>query len=69
MTPRPYWLDRGTETCSACTHLYVHAMEYRCVACDRGVCCHCVRISVVGGDVLCPACETESGPGNGVEGE
>jgi hypothetical protein len=60
---RPYWLEDGTESCSACTHLYVYEMEYRCVACDRGVCCHCVRVSVTTGEVLCEACEAEAEEG------
>lgn len=54
---RPYWLGAGTETCGACTHVYVYEMEYRCVACDRGVCCHCVRVHAATAEVRCPECE------------
>lgn len=56
----PYWLEGGTETCSGCTHLYVYQMEYRCVACDRGICCHCVRFDVTTRDVLCAECQAEA---------
>jgi hypothetical protein len=52
----PWWLDGGTESCEACTHVYVYEMEFRCVACDGGVCCHCVRIDIDTREALCPAC-------------
>jgi hypothetical protein len=58
---RPYWLLGGTESCHACSHFYVYPMEYRCAACDRGICCHCVRIAVVTGEALCPQCAAEGG--------
>jgi hypothetical protein len=63
---RPYWLGDGTERCGACTHGYVYEMEYRCVACDRGVCCHCVRIHATTAEVLwvlCPECEADEREG------
>jgi hypothetical protein len=56
----PYWLDGGTERCHACTHVYVYQMECRCVACDRGICCHCVRVSTASRELLCPECEAEA---------
>jgi hypothetical protein len=58
---RPYWIDDGTESCGACTHAYVYEMEFRCVACDRGICCHCVGMSVSKREVLCPECLREEG--------
>jgi hypothetical protein len=57
---RPYWIDSGTERCTACTHVHVYEMEYRCVACDRGICCHCVRINVDTREVMCPECEADT---------
>lgn len=59
-TQRPWWLDDGTESCHGCSHLYVYQMEFRCVACDRGICCHCVRVVAGTREVLCAECEAEA---------
>jgi hypothetical protein len=56
----PWWLDDGTESCCGCTHTHAYEMEFRCVACDRGICCHCVRIVMQTRELLCPECEAES---------
>lgn len=55
----PYWLAEGPESCSSCTRLHVYEMQYRCVACDRGICCHCVSVSVATREVLCAECAAE----------
>jgi hypothetical protein len=55
----PWWLEGGTEACSGCTHLYFVEMEFRCVACDRGICCHCVWVADAARTVLCAACAAE----------
>jgi hypothetical protein len=59
----PYWLGDGTERCGGCTHGYVYEMEYRCVACDCGICCHCARIHAMTAEVLCPECEADEREG------
>jgi hypothetical protein len=56
----PWWLDGGSESCTACTHSYAYEMEFRCVACDRGLCCHCVRLDVSSRTVLCTDCAAET---------
>ncbi|MEX2571328.1 MAG: hypothetical protein WD737_08470 [Gemmatimonadota bacterium] len=55
---RPYWLSTGTETCLICTHAYVLQMEYRCVACDRGLCEQCAVIVRPALAVFCVECHT-----------
>jgi hypothetical protein len=55
----PYWLHGGSESCGACTHACVYEMEFRCMACDRGICCHCVGVNVSRQEVLCPECLQE----------
>lgn len=55
----PYWLESGTETCTGCTHDYVYEMEIRCVACDRGLCCHCVVTDRLTRESWCPECHAE----------
>lgn len=52
----PWWLSDGTETCHVCTHRYSYAAGLRCVACDRGVCVHCVLIEVITREPWCPGC-------------
>ncbi len=58
---RPYWLDGGAETCAFCDHPYVHEHGYRCAACDRGSCEHCVTVDRETGEVLCYDCLAEAG--------
>jgi hypothetical protein len=53
---RPYWLDGGSETCELCDHPYVLQSEYRCAACDRASCEHCVTVDRETGEVLCHEC-------------
>jgi hypothetical protein len=65
----PYWLDGGTETCSVCTHVHVYEMTFRCVACDRGICCHCVSVRVTSRESFCAACEAEQDEGHAQERE
>jgi hypothetical protein len=55
----PYWLDGGTETCEFCTHPHVLQSEYRCAACDRAACEHCVTVDRETGEVLCHECHAE----------
>ncbi len=57
--PAPYWLVDATEPCALCTHHYVLQMEYRCAACDRGVCEHCAVVIRETGEVLCSDCRRE----------
>lgn len=52
----PYWLAGGTETCPHCTLTYVLEMEYRCVACDSGLCEQCVIVVRETLEVFCPQC-------------
>ena len=52
----PWWLTGGTETCHACTHLYTYETGLHCVACDRGLCVHCVVIERVTREPWCPGC-------------
>lgn len=54
--PFPYWLDGGTETCEFCEQLHVLQSQYRCVACDRASCEHCVLVHRETGEVLCLDC-------------
>lgn len=54
--PLPYWLAGGTERCELCSDRYVLQQEYRCAACDRGVCAECVLIDAATGEVLCHEC-------------
>ena len=56
--PLPYWLD-GTEICAVCEHPYVLQAEFRCTACDRPNCEHCVVVNRETGEILCHACEHE----------
>jgi len=49
-----WWLDSGTEICSACGHTYVYETEYRCVACDGPLCPMCVEETKV--EVFCSSC-------------
>ena len=60
--PLPYWLDGGTETCSLCELPYVLQQEYRCEACDRPVCEHCIVV-VATGEVFCHACPPDAEEG------
>lgn len=53
---RPYWLDGGTETCALCGHPHVLQSQFRCAACDRPNCEHCVVIDRETGEVLCHEC-------------
>ena len=55
----PYWLAGGTESCDFCTHTYVLQAEYRCVACDRASCEHCIVVVREPGEVFCPECLAE----------
>ncbi len=55
----PYWLSDGSETCALCTHRYVLQMEYRCTACDRGVCEHCAVVIRETRELLCTDCQRE----------
>lgn len=57
--PIPYWLGGGTERCDLCAHPHVHQNEYRCAACDRAACEHCVSIDNESGEVLCHECAGE----------
>ena len=51
-----WWKRGGEESCGFCTHSYAYEMEYRCVACDRGVCPCCVVVRER--DLLfCPECD------------
>jgi hypothetical protein len=61
---RPYWLSGGTERCRACSHAYVLEMEYRCAACDGGLCALCVVIVRETGTRLCPACRSDGEEGD-----
>lgn len=40
-TEKPYWLDRGEETCEICGSLIVVQALVRCADCDAGICEHC----------------------------
>jgi hypothetical protein len=51
----PYWLAGGTETCEVCMAVHVLQMQYRCVACDHGLCEQCSVFVWETGDVLCSA--------------
>lgn len=53
--PRPYWLG-GTELCELCECRHVLQQQYRCAACDRASCEHCVEIDPDTGEVLCHEC-------------
>lgn len=55
----PYWLAEGTERCEICTHAYVLEMGYRCVACDHGVCEHCMVVVRARHEVFCRPCHAE----------
>lgn len=57
--PLPYWLDGGTESCELCSHPHVLQSQYRCAACDRATCEHCVVIDRDTGEVLCGECHAE----------
>jgi hypothetical protein len=57
---RPYWLA-GTEGCEACTLHYVREMEFRCVACDRALCVHCVLIVRETREWFCRECGPHAG--------
>ena len=59
----PYWLSGGTEHCDLCGHPHVLQAQYRCAACDRASCEHCVSIDPRTGEVLCHECA-----GGGEEG-
>jgi hypothetical protein len=37
----PWWLERGTETCSVCGQTYAPQMESRCADCDAPLCPCC----------------------------
>lgn len=53
----PYWLAEGTEECAVCEHYYVLEMEYRCSACDRGVCGQCAVVVHETHIVYCWECD------------
>jgi hypothetical protein len=50
----PWWLEEGTEPCSACVHAYVYETDCRCVACDDAVCMECVQ--TISLEIFCPDC-------------
>ena len=54
--PPPYWLTGGTEICELCSSPYVLQVEYRCAACDRGLCGGCIAVDAATGEVLCAEC-------------
>ena len=39
-----WWLEAGTELCSACDQLYLYETEYRCADCDGPRCRDCVQV-------------------------
>jgi hypothetical protein len=57
--PLPYWLDGGTEICALCEHPHVLQSQFRCAACDRPNCEHCVVVNRDTGEVLCHECAEE----------
>lgn len=59
----PYWLTGGTETCELCEHPHVPQSQYRCAACDRASCEHCVVMDGESGEVLCHDCAAEEEEG------
>ncbi|HEX8906542.1 MAG TPA: hypothetical protein VF771_16955 [Longimicrobiaceae bacterium] len=59
--PLPYWISGGTEYCELCSNSYVLQAEYRCAACDRGVCDECVVIDAATGEVVCSECRAADG--------
>ncbi|HUH12072.1 MAG TPA: hypothetical protein VMK65_03145 [Longimicrobiales bacterium] len=59
----PWWLEGGTETCEACTHVYAYHIERRCYACDAPLCPFCVTTVRVDVGVVCSRCEEEQGDG------
>ena len=61
--PLPYWLGGGTEACDFCTGRHTPQSEYRCAACDRAACEHCVTIDRETGEVLCHECAAEAEDG------
>jgi len=58
----PWWLDEGTEVCSACKQTYAFHTEVRCVDCDGPMCPFCVQVTVAM-EVSCPTCFEGSGSG------
>ena len=51
-----WWKGRGTEQYAHCLHSYHYEIEYRCVACERGLCTQCAIVR--GGDLIfCPECD------------
>jgi hypothetical protein len=54
----PYWLRSHEQACVACGAPHAHAVEVRCVACDRAHCSFCVVI--VEDDPFCIECQPES---------
>ncbi len=60
----PYWLD-GTETCDLCEHPHLLQSQFRCAACDRASCEHCVVVNRDTGEVLCVECHVAEQEGEG----
>lgn len=52
----PWWLAGGAETCELCTHPHPLQSQFRCAACDRASCEHCVVVNRQTGEVLCSEC-------------
>lgn len=52
----PYWLDGGTESCALCEQPHTLQSQYRCAACDRASCEHCITVNRETGEVLCHEC-------------
>ena len=60
-----WWLDGGTETCELCEQPHAPQSQWRCAACDRASCEHCVTVDPATGEVLCHACAAETREENG----
>jgi len=56
----PYWLRPGEQHCAGCEGTHAHAVDARCVACDRSNCPMC--IVVVEGEIFCSECSDEGRP-------
>ncbi|MEO8383376.1 MAG: hypothetical protein ABI779_27215 [Acidobacteriota bacterium] len=54
----PYWLFGNEQHCAGCEAPHAHAVEARCVGCDRPQCPVCIEI--VEGEVFCSACLPKS---------
>ena len=55
----PYWLSGHEQLCAACGQSHAHAVEARCVACDRPQCPTCYVIEA--GEVFCMECHEPGG--------